>query len=91
MIRTPEFVKKEELKAAVATLLKRGKGAEVEEVKLETLEEGRCVQMLHVGPYDREPESIALMKAFAGDQGFKFHGQHHEIYLSDPRRVPPKG
>jgi hypothetical protein len=44
--------------------------------------------MLHVGPYDREPESIALMKAFAGEQGFKFHGLHHEIYLSDPRRVP---
>jgi hypothetical protein len=88
MIRTPEFVKKDELKVAVAILLKRGKGAEVQEVQLETLTEGRCVQMLHVGPYDREPESIALMKAFAGEQGFKFHGLHHEIYLSDPRRVP---
>ena len=88
MIRTPEFVKRDELKAAVETLLKRGKGAEVQEVQLETLDEGRCVQMLHVGPYDREPESIAQMKAFAEAQGFKFQGLHHEIYLSDPRRVP---
>jgi hypothetical protein len=46
--------------------------------------------MLHVGPYDREADTIALMKAFVADNGRQFKGLHHEIYLSDPRRVAPE-
>ena len=70
-------------------LLKRGKGNDVERVGLESLAEGQCVQMLHVGPYEKECETIALMQAFAATKQLKFSGRHHEIYLSDPRRVPP--
>ena len=88
MIRTPDFVSLSEQKAAVATLLKRGKSREVEEVKLETIKEGVCIQILHVGPYERENETIALMRDFARAKGLKLVGPHHEIYLSDPRRVP---
>ena len=88
LIRTPDFVKADELEKAVATLLKRGKTPTVREVRLESLSEGQCVQMLHVGPYDRECETVALMKAHAEKHGLHFHGRHHEIYLSDPRRVP---
>jgi hypothetical protein len=90
LIRTPEFVTQKELKGAVAVLLKRGKGNEVERVRLETLSEGKCVQMLHVGPYQKEAETIAAMKAFAESKGLAFRGRHHEIYLSDPRRVAPE-
>ena len=90
LIRTPDFVGQSDRQQAVATLLKKGKPREVEEVKLEKLNEGQCVQMLHVGPYDRESETIALMQAFAESRGLKFAGAHHEIYLSDPRRVPPE-
>ena len=90
MIRTPDFISLKELKAAVTTLLKRGKSREVEEVKLETIEEGLCIQILHVGPYERENESIALMRDFAHAKSLKLVGPHHEIYLSDPRRVPPE-
>ena len=90
MIRTPEFISEADRKQAVATLLKRGKSPEVEAVALERIEEGQCVQMLHVGPYDRESETIAVMKGFAAAQGFVLMGPHHEIYLSDPRRVPPE-
>ena len=90
MIRTPDFISQKDLKAAVATLLKRGKSREVEEVELETIDEGQCVQMLHVGPYDKECETTALMQSFAEAKGLKFAGPHHEIYLSDPRRVPPE-
>ena len=57
---------------------------------LQTVGEGRCVQMLHVGPYEKEHETIAIMQAFAEEQGLAFHGLHHEIYLSDPRRVAPE-
>jgi hypothetical protein len=90
MIRTPDFIARPDLESALAVLLKRGKSPEVKEVKLETLEEGDCVQMLHVGPYDRESESVALMRRFAEAGGLSLAGPHHEIYLSDPRRVPPE-
>ena len=89
-IRTPDFVKAQHLKTAVAVLREKGKGAEVSEVQLEKLNEGLCVQMLHVGPYDEERKTIALMLAFAEKEGLSFHGLHHEIYLSDPRRVAAK-
>ncbi len=88
LIRTPEFIGEKETKAAVATLLKRKKPAEVKEVKLAAMDEGDCVQMLHVGPYDKEHETIALMRSFAEGSGLRLIGPHHEIYLSDPRRVP---
>ena len=90
LIRTPDFVSAKELKEAVVTLLKRGKSPEVEEVKLESIDEGLCVQMLHVGPYEKEKESVALMRTFAQSKGLRLVGPHHEIYLSDPRRVPPE-
>ena len=90
MMRTPDFVSQKDLKTAMGTLLKRGKSREIEEVTLETIDEGVCVQMLHVGPYERESETIALMRRFAEANGLKLSGPHHEIYLSDPRRVPPE-
>jgi hypothetical protein len=90
LIRTPDFISAGDVKQAVAVLLKRGKGEDVKRVQLETLAEGRCVQMLHVGPYEKEGDTVAAMKAFAEGQGLRFHGRHHEVYLSDPRRVPPE-
>ena len=90
LIRTPDFIAKTDLRQAVATLLKRGKAPEVKRVRLEQLKEGPCVQLLHVGPYDQVRVSIASMRQFANDRKLDFAGRHHEIYLSDPRRVPPE-
>lgn len=90
LIRTPDFVKEEDLESAVKKLLEKGKEPEVKQVKLESLSEGLCVQALHIGPYNREHETINNMMTFAGKEGLVFHGLHHEIYLSDPRRVPPE-
>ena len=63
-------------------------------VEFLTIEEGLCVQCMHIGDYDAEPETIALMDAYIAEQGYEndFAGGrlHHEIYLSDPRRVPPQ-
>jgi hypothetical protein len=89
LIRTPDFVTRKEVESAVAVLLKRGKGMAAERVRLESLSEGKCVQTLHVGPYEKENETIEAMKAFAAGMGLAFAGRHHEIYLSDPRRVAP--
>jgi hypothetical protein len=90
MIRTPEFIGEDDLSAAVSTLRKRGKEGEATLVRLDTLLEGPCVQMLHVGPYDRESDTIETMREFAGTKGLELAGPHHEIYISDPRRVEPE-
>jgi hypothetical protein len=90
LIRVPEFIRSADVKAAIKALEKKGKGASAAKVRLEKINEGQCVQMLHVGPYATEEETIAQMLNFAAQQGFVFHGLHHEIYLSDPRRVSPQ-
>ena len=90
LMRVPDFVGGDELKKAVTVLLEKGKEPEVEQVELENMTEGECVQMLYVGPYDKESETIEQMRAFAETEGMEFSGRHHEIYLSDPRRVPPE-
>jgi hypothetical protein len=56
---------------------------------LETVEEGRSVQMLHVGPYNREQPTIEAMKLYISEHGLAVAGRHHEIYISDPRRTLP--
>jgi hypothetical protein len=89
LIRTPTFVTARDVSRAQQGLLAKGKVREIAKVKLETIREGRCVQMLHVGPYDREPVTLEAMRAVAAAKGHAFRGVHHEIYLSDPRRTAP--
>ncbi len=90
LIRTPEFITAADLKQAKAALAAKGKPPEFKLVKLETIREGECVQMLHVGPYRDEPRTVEAMRTFAAGEGLAFAGTHHEIYLSDPRRVAPE-
>ena len=90
MIRTPDCVGSSDLEQAVEAIASKGKSEEVRRVGLEKLDEGLCVQMLHVGPYDKEGETVELMKEFAVESDYVCHGKHHDIYLSDPRRVPPE-
>jgi hypothetical protein len=89
MIRTPGFVTADDLHQATKTLIKRGKGEDAGRVELWPLNEGLCVQALHIGPYDSEEKTLSAMRAFAQKRGLRVSGPHHEIYLSDPRRVPP--
>ena len=90
MIRMPSFVDDEFLDKARSTLRDKGKEGSFDEVSLEKIDEGRCVQMLHLGPYEEEDQTLAVMRDFVGEQELKAHRWHHEIYLSDPRRVPPE-
>lgn len=87
LIRVPPFVTASDLARARRELVRRGKSGGT--VRLESLREGRVVQLLHVGPYDREHASLGRMEEFARSQRVRFTGRHHEIYLSDPRRVAP--
>lgn len=86
LIRGPPSVRADDMRAARAAL--RAKGRLAAGVRLETVAEGPSVQVLHVGPYADEPRTIALMDAYARNERLRFRGRHHEIYLSDPRRVP---
>ena len=90
VIRVPPFITEREVRTTVATLVAKGKGDDVRKVRLVEVNEGECVQMLHVGPYTAEQPTLAKMKEFAELAGRKFSGRHHEIYLSDPRRVKPE-
>ena len=69
------------------------KGLDCSHVKLVEIEEGLCVQCMHVGPYDDEPATVSLMHGFAESQGyvldFSNARRHHELYLSDPNKVAP--
>lgn len=67
----------------------REKAPAADRIRIDTIEEGTVVEALHVGPYATEPETVAAMEAFAGEQGLEPRGPHHEIYLSDPRRTAP--
>lgn len=88
LIRVPDFVTARDLRAALETL--KEKRGTTETVELETIREGRSIQMLHVGPYADEPRTVAVMDELVRTKGLHYRGAHHEIYLSDPRRVPPE-
>jgi hypothetical protein len=89
LIRIPDLISEVDLRTAVEALIKKGKDPGVKRVEIREINEGQCVQMLHVGPYSEEERSISAMKAYAAEHNLKFSGAHHEIYLSDPRRVEP--
>jgi hypothetical protein len=89
LIPMPSDVTAAEVKAARAALVaKRGPGA-ASKVALETLREGTAVEALHVGPYASEPLTVQAMRAFMAEHALRARGQHHEIYLGDPRRTAP--
>jgi hypothetical protein len=88
IIRTPGFITAAVVKRTQKELLAKGKPRVVGAVRLISLKEGCSVQMLHVGPYDEEMRTMEVMRAHAEAAGRRSAGKHHEIYLSDPRRVP---
>lgn len=90
MIRLPDFVRREDFDWAVSEAEKKKK-TDFSKAEFFTYEEGLCVQCMHIGSYDNEPETIEKMERFAREQGYETditeNRMHHEIYLSDPRRA----
>lgn len=93
VIRLPDFVTEEDFQWAVAEAENKKK-QDFSMVEFLTIEEGICVQIMHIGSFDEEPESVAKMDRFIEEQGyandFSDARMHHEIYLSDARRVLPE-
>lgn len=92
MIRLPDFVTEKDVEWAIEEAMKK-KGEDFSKVEFFTYEEGVCVQCMHIGSYDDEPATIEAMESYAREQGYEpdFSTRyHHEIYLSDARKVAPE-
>jgi hypothetical protein len=90
MIMVPSWITREMFDAAVAKAAAGDRPASLDRVALETLAEGRCVQTLHIGSFDDEAEILEKLHTdVIPGQGLSMTGKHHEIYLSDFRRVAP--
>ncbi len=91
VIRLPDFITKKDFDWAVETAQKK-KNIDCTSVEFLTLEEGLCVQMMHFGSFDDEPQSVSVMNEYIENNGYENDINekrlHHEIYLSDARKVP---
>lgn len=93
VIRLPDFITREDFDWAVETASKKKK-LDCSSAEFLTIEEGLCVQIMHIGSFDSEPESVALMDKYLAENGyandFSESRLHHEIYLSDVRKSAPE-
>ncbi len=91
LIRLPDFVTQKDFDWAVDSATKKKKGLDCSQAKFLTIDEGLCVQMMHIVDYDSEPQSISLMEDYINQNNYandiNENRHHHEIYLSDPRKV----
>ncbi len=93
LIRLPDFVTRDDFEWAVKEA-ERKKKEDFSAVEFFSYEEGLCVQCMHIGPYDLEPESVERMHQYMSENGYDLDignpRYHHEIYLSDPRKGDPE-
>lgn len=93
VIRLPEFVTKKDFDWAVEEAARKKK-LDCSLAEFLTIEEGLCVQIMHIGPFDNEPSTVALMDQYIAENGYandmNENRLHHEIYLSDARKAAPE-
>ena len=93
VIRLPEFVTKKDFDWAVEEAARKKK-LDCSLAEFLTIEEGLCVQIMHIGPFDHEPSTVALMDQYIAENGYandmNENRLHHEIYLSDARKAAPE-
>ncbi|MGC5052158.1 GyrI-like domain-containing protein [Micromonospora sp. DT48] len=91
LLMVPDWIDRAMVDTAVEQAGAKNRPARLDDIRLETLSEGRCVQTLHVGSFDDEAAVLAhLHDEFIPNHGLRMTGKHHEIYLSDFRRVAPE-
>ncbi len=90
MMLQPDHITPEMYLQAVAQVKKKSDSPFLSQVRFEPFHEGLCIQTMHIGPYSTEPATIEMMKAFADENGLRYRGLHHEVYLGDPRRAKPE-
>lgn len=90
LVRMPDFVNEKTVREMKVQVIAKKNNAMISEVHLFQMQEGKCVQMLHVGPFSTEPESLLKLKDFCDQHRFEKNGLHHEIYLSDFNKTAPE-
>src|SRR5690349_18544993 len=90
LLRMPEFVTSTMIHKAIETVVIKKKLTQANEVELFTLQKRKVAQVLHVGPFDKEPESLLRLQEFMQANNLQHDGLHHEVYLSDFRKTAPE-
>jgi hypothetical protein len=90
MIMQPDFITHEMIDTAIEEASRKKKLSALRKVRFASLSEGRCAQIMHIGPFSTEGPTVELLHAFISDAGYKPNGKHHEIYLSDIRKAAPE-
>jgi len=90
LIRMPNFVSVENFEQAKTNVINKKGIEKIREIQFEKITEGKCIQIMHIGPYSTEPETINQIQDFMKENGLVENGLHHEIYLSDPRKTAPE-
>lgn len=92
LMMQPDLVTEEHVNLAKEQVLEKKKLSEaaLEKIRFERFEEGKCAQVMHIGPFSEEGPTIEKLHQHIFDNNFKLTGKHHEIYLSDIRRAKPE-
>lgn len=90
LIRIPDFITLQDFEQVIKTVATKKNVPLIQDVSYFTLSEGTSIQLLHVGPYSTEPESLKLIEEFSKHHKLLRNGLHHEIYLSDFRKTAPE-
>ena len=90
MIMQPEYVTEELFNRAVEEVSKKKNPPALPKLRFENFHEGVTVQLMHIGPYSAEKPNIERLHRFIEEKGHELRGKHHEIYLTDPRRMSPE-
>ncbi|PPD58749.1 GyrI-like domain-containing protein [Dehalogenimonas etheniformans] len=93
LIMQPNFITSSMVEQAIREVSKKKNPAAIEKIRFAQLSEGKAAQIMHIGPYSAEGPNIEKIHSLIKGSGHKFDGaiqKHHEIYLSDPRRIPPE-
>ncbi len=88
LIRMPGFVEKSIVDDCVSLAIKKTGISMLDEVYFKSIDEGECVQMMHIGSYEEEMPTIEKIQTFLDEKGLEICGRHHEIYISDPFKTP---
>lgn len=90
MMMQPAHIDQAMFLEALKEVKNKKSSATLDRVRFAPFDEGLCIQIMHIGPYATEPQTIKRMDDFAAANGYRYRGKHHEIYLGDPRRTKPE-
>lgn len=90
MMMQPEFITKEMVAEALEQVSKKKTLPSLSKIRFERFGEGRSAQVMHLGPFSGEGTTVKTLHDFIGQSGYRICGKHHEIYMSDIRKVAPE-